>query len=232
MNLSIMSNAVELRHGVPTTTSLKVAEVFGKQHKNVIQNIVKLEISPELSKLNFQLTSTKVRQPNGGYRTIPMYNITRDGFTLLAMDFTGKVAMQFKIAYIQAFNAMEAKLREHEISEQNRLGIRIEELEAKIADLEFDRFLEYCAEAGAGIPDEQEVDEYLHSIGFPEVGREFCRWYNAHDWRASDGSPILDWRACAEAWVLRKQRYLRNCIAVAESVKRSTKRCSGKGGVR
>ena len=122
MNLSIMSNAVELRHGVPTTTSLKVAEVFGKQHKNVIQNIVKLEISPELSKLNFQLTSTKVRQPNGGYRTIPMYNITRDGFTLLAMGFTGKVAMQFKIAYIQAFNAMEAKLREHEISEQNRLA--------------------------------------------------------------------------------------------------------------
>ena len=232
MNLSIMSNAVELRHGVPTTTSLKVAEVFGKQHKDVLKSIRNLEIPADLSQRNFTLTSTKVRQPNGGSRTIPMYNITRDGFTLLAMGFTGKVAMQFKIAYIQAFNAMEEKLREHEIAEQNRLGSRIAELEAKVADLEFERFLEYCAETGEGIPDEQDVDEYLRSIGFPAVGTEFCRWYNAHDWRSADGSPILNWKACAEAWVIRKRRYLRNCIAAAESVKNITKRRSVKGGAR
>lgn len=51
-----------------------------------------------------------VRQPNGGTRKLPCYQITRDGFAFLAMGFTGKRAAQFKEAYINAFNQMEKQL--------------------------------------------------------------------------------------------------------------------------
>ncbi|GAB6178142.1 hypothetical protein JCM16814_30330 [Desulfobaculum senezii] len=71
--------------GNPMTTSLKVAEVFGKEHKNVIQSIEQLDCSEEFRKLNFQLSSYSV--PNNR-RPYPMYLMTRDGFTFLAMGFT------------------------------------------------------------------------------------------------------------------------------------------------
>ncbi len=106
-----MNNLVTVVNGQATTSSLKVAEVFGKQHKNVIQAIEKLECSKEFCQLNFQLTSFEVNQPNGGSRTEKAYTITKDGFAFLAMGFTGKKAAQFKEAYIQAFNEMEAALK-------------------------------------------------------------------------------------------------------------------------
>ena len=101
---------VELDHGEVWTTSLLVADKFGKRHADVLRAVEKLECSPEFSERNFALTSAEVAQPNGGVRAVPMYRITRDGFTLLAMGFTGKEAMQWKVAYLTAFNQMEAEL--------------------------------------------------------------------------------------------------------------------------
>ena len=60
---------------------------------------------------NFALTINRVPGPKGALRDEPMYHITRDGFALLAMGFTGKEAMRWKEAYIAAFNAMEARLK-------------------------------------------------------------------------------------------------------------------------
>ena len=91
------------------TTSLNVAEVFEKQHKDVLKAISNLECSEEFSQRNFAHTPY-VHSQNG--QTYPAYQLTRDGFTMLAMSFTGKKAMQFKEAYIEAFNQMEAKLKE------------------------------------------------------------------------------------------------------------------------
>ena len=94
------------------TTSLKVAEVFGKEHKNVIRDIRTLiEQIEDGSKLSTPLfsESTYINQQN---KTQPMYLMNRDGFTLLAMGFTGKKALQFKLAFISAFNRMEQKLKE------------------------------------------------------------------------------------------------------------------------
>lgn len=88
-------------------SSRNVAENFEKKHKNVLQAIENLECSEEFARLNFQPTSETVAMPNGGTRQDPAYDITRDGFTLLAMGFTGKKAMQFKEAYIKAFGEME-----------------------------------------------------------------------------------------------------------------------------
>ena len=95
MNSSILSNAVAVSNGKVTTTSLKIAEVFGKLHKNVIRDIESLQVPDNWRKLNFEPSSATQKMPNGGTKNIPMYSITRDGFTLLVMGFTGKAAMQF-----------------------------------------------------------------------------------------------------------------------------------------
>lgn len=102
------------RDGIPVTTSRAVAEQFGKQHKNVIQAIEGLRATLDetedgnaFNRLNFQ----PVTLPDGKGEKRPAYLLTRDGFTLLAMGFTGAKAVQFKVAYINAFNRMERLIR-------------------------------------------------------------------------------------------------------------------------
>nr|VFK14999.1 MAG: phage regulatory protein, rha family [Candidatus Kentron sp. LPFa] len=92
-------------------TSLEIAARFGKRHNNVIRDIEKLECPAKYRLLNFEQTSYQRPNPNGG-PGIPtrMYEVTRDGFALLAMGFTGRRAMAWKVAYIEAFNAMERAL--------------------------------------------------------------------------------------------------------------------------
>lgn len=116
----------------PVTTSLKIAEVFGREHKNVIRainNIIgdlrNLEDSGrhnfapssacDSNRLNFELVND-VNFYLDSYIDVKgekrkQYIVTRDGFTLLAMGFTGKKALEFKIQYIAAFNAMEQALK-------------------------------------------------------------------------------------------------------------------------
>ena len=89
------------------TTSLKIAEKFGKEHAHVLRDIRDMECSDTFRESNFGLSSYKSAQG----KTLPMYEVTRDGFTLLAMGYTGKEAMRFKEDYINAFNAMENELK-------------------------------------------------------------------------------------------------------------------------
>ena len=94
------------------TSSLLVAEVFEKQHDNVLkairkilqEGIVKNDETPM-----FEETTCINEQNKQSY---PVFLMNRDGFTLLAMGFTGKKAMQFKLEYIKAFNKMEAIIKE------------------------------------------------------------------------------------------------------------------------
>lgn len=90
------------------TTSLKVAEYFGKQHKNVIQAIETLDCSGKFRELNFQLSAYTVP---GQTRTYPFYEMTRDGFMFVVMGFNGKKAARVKESFIEAFNMMEDRLR-------------------------------------------------------------------------------------------------------------------------
>ncbi|HHI3541822.1 TPA: Rha family transcriptional regulator [Escherichia coli] len=96
--------------GQAVTSSLAVADFFSKRHDDVLNKIRILDCSPEFCARNFAETSILVRQPNGGTRKLPCYQITRDGFAFLAMGFTGKRAARFKEAYINAFNQMEKLL--------------------------------------------------------------------------------------------------------------------------
>ncbi|WP_300335601.1 Rha family transcriptional regulator [Accumulibacter sp.] len=89
------------------TTSLKVAEHFHKQHCHVLRAIrdIRPQVPEEFMLLNFEESSYTDEQ--GKFRR--MLEMTRDGFTLLAMGFTGLTAMPFNLAYIERFNAMEAQ---------------------------------------------------------------------------------------------------------------------------
>jgi Rha family phage regulatory protein len=77
-------SAVIIEDGRPTTTSLVVADVFGKQHKDVLRAIRGLDCPAEFTERNFALSD--FTDPTG--RALPMYSMTRDGFTFLCMGFT------------------------------------------------------------------------------------------------------------------------------------------------
>lgn len=101
---------VEIENGQPVTTSLKIAELFGKNHKEVLRDIrekILPHITDDFNERNF--APVDYRDGKGQYR--PMYYLTRDGFTMVAMGYTGPKAMQFKEAYINEFNKMEAMLQ-------------------------------------------------------------------------------------------------------------------------
>lgn len=88
------------------TTSLKVAEYFGKEHSKVLRSIEQLECSDSFREANFGLSNYE-RKNGNVTKSYPMYYMTRDGFTFLVMGFTGKVAARFKEQFINAFNEME-----------------------------------------------------------------------------------------------------------------------------
>lgn len=116
---------VDIADGQTFTTSLKVAEHFHKRHDHVMRDIEKiitecrnLEISlpnsgesdykiSEFSLLNFEQSDYQ----NERGKTYPMYKMTHDGFALLAMGFTGKQALQWKIDFLTAFRSMETALK-------------------------------------------------------------------------------------------------------------------------
>lgn len=97
------------RGGEVFATSRDVAAFFGKRHDHVLRDIGNLFASePSLGLANFG--ETPYVEPSNG-QTYRMYEMDRDGFTLLAMGFTGSKALKWKLAYIAAFNAMEAECR-------------------------------------------------------------------------------------------------------------------------
>lgn len=112
-----MNNTKPLIHIViennqPITTSRNVAENFNKQHKHVLEAIDELTEGLAENSANLFYETEYVHPQNK--RTFREIYMTKDGFTLLAMGFTGKKALEFKLAYIDQFNKMEEQL-------QNRL---------------------------------------------------------------------------------------------------------------
>jgi Rha family phage regulatory protein len=99
---------VDVGHGVPMTTSLRVADVFGKLHKNVIRAIESLDCSAEFASLNFELCYQNNDLQNG--KPQPYYKMTKNGFVFLVMGFTGRQAAKFKEDYINAFDQMSDAL--------------------------------------------------------------------------------------------------------------------------
>lgn len=94
------------QNGEPVASSRQIAENFGKEHKNVLQTIDNMTAENSALLQMFHLSEYTTSQN----KKLPMYLMNRDGFSLLVMGFTGKAALEWKLKYIQAFNAMEKKL--------------------------------------------------------------------------------------------------------------------------
>lgn len=103
-----MEDLVIMHEQQAVTTSLKVAEIFKKEHRNVMQSINNLTAENSAVKKMFVEDSYL----NSRNQQQPMFYMNRDGFTLLAMGFTGSKAMEFKLKYIDAFNKMEKRIKE------------------------------------------------------------------------------------------------------------------------
>ncbi len=128
---------VTINNGQAVTTSMKIAEYFGKKHQHVMEKIRKLldELPSEWGVSNFRQSSYF----NVQGKEQPCYEMTKDGFTLLAMGFTGKKAIEFKLNYINAFNTMIEIIQNQGISLQQQY---------LIADKEFKTASEIASNAG------------------------------------------------------------------------------------
>lgn len=105
--MSDLSEFVTLNDATLTTDSRRVAKHFGKLHKTVLRAYDNMKCEEEFSRRNYVLAEELDAQ--GKPRRI--VRMTKDGFVLLAMAFTGEKAMRMKIAYINAFNAMAEQLQ-------------------------------------------------------------------------------------------------------------------------
>ena len=113
--LSSSSPIVTIVNNKATCLSTDVAQFFGKIHRNVVRDIEDLcSKLPPSRLLNFEQSEISVPSNlnNAPARIIKAYRMTRDGFTLLVMGWTGAKALQFKLAWLDAFNKMEALIRE------------------------------------------------------------------------------------------------------------------------
>lgn len=99
------------------TDSLRVARHFGKQHKNVLQAIERLDCSAGFRRLNFQ----PAQYTDGQGKSRPCVYLTKDGFMFLAMGFVGPEAARIKEAYINAFNTMASQLERRDLGLMRRL---------------------------------------------------------------------------------------------------------------
>lgn len=110
-NICAPAPVVSVVNNTVTALSTDVAKLFSKLHKDVLRSIRSLiEQAPSLNERNFALV--EVKDAKGENR--PAYRMDRKGFVLLAMGFTGEVALKFKIAYIDTFDRMEEQLRKQQ----------------------------------------------------------------------------------------------------------------------
>lgn len=107
-----MLNLVEIRNQQAVTSGQLVAEVFKKQHKDVLRAIENIKAENcAVTPMFFESTYTA-----GTGKAYKMYYMNRDGLSLLVMGFTGKKALEWKLKYIEAFNQMEEKLKTPKLS--------------------------------------------------------------------------------------------------------------------
>ena len=162
------------KYGKALTTSLIVARVFGKEHKNVLRDIENLSCSETFNRLNFE----RITYKDARNREQTAYQMTKDGFSFLVMGYTGDKAGQFKEKYIDAFNRMEETIKnggyaipqtfsqalmlaakqQEKIEEQNRL---ILEQEPKV------QFFDAVASSKDAI----EMKSVANTLDFVGVGR-------------------------------------------------------------
>lgn len=144
-----MTDLVITKNHQAVTTSLQIAEAFEKQHKHVIEAIeAKLQSAENSAHYTSMFAVGEYRDSRS--RNQKMYYLNRDGFTFIAMGFTGRKADEFKLKYIEAFNQMETHIKQNALqipqSPQEALRLmfeyqentseKVEKVEQRVVDLE------------------------------------------------------------------------------------------------
>lgn len=209
------NNLVEILNDEVVTTSRQVAEAFGKRHKHVLDAIKNLVAENSSTKKLFIEDTFENRG-----KQYPMYIMNRDGFTLLAMGFTGNKALEFKMKYIEAFNQMEAELknRHNKFSDfaslpldQQLLQIagaqsqRLDAIETRVDDIEKNRRIDSDEYKSIACATAQKVAQTVKVRGwdynrvskplFKELNGAVKRVFNAANrgmLRAKDYQEVLD----------------------------------------
>ncbi|MDE5946525.1 MAG: Rha family transcriptional regulator [Oscillospiraceae bacterium] len=114
--------------GQLTVSSVQVADNFEKRHSDVCETIENLT-TENFAVKKFFIESNYINERGREYKC---YNITRDGFTLLVMGFTGRKALEWKLKYIDAFNLMEQELKERKQASIKEKTLEIEEMNARV----------------------------------------------------------------------------------------------------
>lgn len=132
-----MTSLVRIENGQLITDSLIVADTFAKNHKDVLRDVRELECSEEFRQRNFAPSSYKSEQN----KDLPKIDMTQDGFTFLAMGYTGKEAARFKEMYISEFNRMRHQLSDPyaslspEVRAIFAVDTKVQKLETRIEEI-------------------------------------------------------------------------------------------------
>lgn len=117
------------QNGEPVASSRDVAKRFGKEHKHVLASIRQILVAENSAAKFFHESSFEYRG-----QKFPEYLMNRDGFSLLAMGFTGKEAVQWKLKYIEAFNTMEKQLAEQH---KDQLAVKDARIQAALQSVAY-----------------------------------------------------------------------------------------------
>lgn len=171
-------------NGSDVTTSLLVAEVFGKEHNKVVRDIESLSCSTSFNAANFGVI-TYIDSRN---REQTAYEMTKDGFSFLVMGYTGAKAGEFKERFINEFNKREALLKNDDyilMRSQQILQKRVENLQAENKRLEQQNALQE-EQLRQAAPKVQYVDNVLQSVNTytstqiaKEVGMDAAKFHKA-----------------------------------------------------
>lgn len=193
------------QNGEPVASSRQIAENFGKSHDNVLKGIenligglVKINDTPGLPKNGDtpMFYKTEYTHEQNG-QTYPMYLMNRDGFSLLVMGFTGKAALEWKLKYIAAFNAMEKKLATPQMPKLSKelqalflLDDRTQRQEQRITALENNMVVDYdqklslknavnhvVVEALGGKNAPAYGDSHVRGMVYCEINKDIQMWF-------------------------------------------------------
>lgn len=186
-------------NGVLTTSSVQVAKDFEKRLSHVNEAIESLiEGCAEKSADLFIESSYQHPQNKQWYKC---YEITRDGFSLLVMGFTGKKALEWKLKYIEAFNKMEQAIISGHSSDMQALISCFEKFSERLDALENRQKRLETKSAGFTPPTVREVEDYCDCLGEWIDAERFVDYYESVGWVIGNGKPMKDWKASVRCWL-------------------------------
>lgn len=165
-----MNDLVIMKNQQAVTSSLQVAEVFEKNHRDVLKAITNLKKDVR----NFAQMFSETNIPDSYGRNRRAFYMNRDGFTLLAMGFTGDKALKFKLQYIEAFNSMEEQVKlptsPREIARlalqaNEETNQRLDSVEGDVKDLKENQVIPNPEYSALSRRVNQRVSEVAHSYG-------------------------------------------------------------------